>query len=99
MEFLMTYGPLIILTIVWIAVLIIPQRKRNEERRRLLSSVEVNDEIMTSGGIIGKVIKIDENVIVVESGPDRARLRMTKDSVVVNYTKEKLAQESKSTKK
>lgn len=103
METLMTYLPLILLTIMWILLLYLPQRKRNEERRNLMASLEVNDEVITSSGIIGKIIKIDGDVILLESGPERVRFRITKESIAYNETKEKLkalkAKEAKEKKK
>lgn len=38
-----------------------PQMKRNKEQRRMLSEIAKGDEVITTGGIVGKIIKIGEN--------------------------------------
>lgn len=100
MEQLINFLPMIVLLIAWVLLLIIPQKKRNDQVRSLLASLEVNDEVITHSGIIGKIIRIEDNIIVLESGPDRVRFRMTKDSVAVNSTKDRIKEAQKeSTKK
>lgn len=63
-------------------MLIRPEKKRKIEYQAMLSSIKVNDEIITKGGIMGKIIKLDNNIMVIESGPDRVRLRMAKDAIL-----------------
>ncbi len=44
-----------------------PQSKRQKEQRNLLSSLSKGDEILTSGGLIGKITKVsaeDENIVI-----------------------------------
>ncbi|PKK38721.1 hypothetical protein ABB02_02027 [Clostridiaceae bacterium JG1575] len=63
-----------------------PEKKRKEAYREMLGQLSVNDEILTKGGIVGKIIKLDDEYMVVESGPERVRLKMVRDAI---YTKVK----------
>lgn len=56
----------------------------------MLSSLKVNDEIMTRGGIIGKLINIQDKFIILETGPDRVRIKLDKNGIssVLNSTGE-----------
>lgn len=47
-------------TIVYF-LLIRPQMKRNKEQRKMLSEIAKGDEIITTGGIVGKIVKVGEN--------------------------------------
>lgn len=58
-----------------------PEKKRKEAYRKMLSELSVNDEIVTRGGIVGKIIRIDEDYMVIESGPERTRIRMVRDAM------------------
>lgn len=58
-----------------------PEKKRKETYRQMLTQLSVNDEIITKGGVIGKIIKLEEDYMVVETGPDRVRLRMVRDAI------------------
>ena len=58
--------PLILIFVVFYFLLIRPQQKRQKEHKILLESIKRNDEIMTSGGILGRVLKVDGDKLSVE---------------------------------
>ena len=78
-----------------------PQKKRDKEMQQMRSSIEVGDEIVTIGGIVGIVVTIKEDTLVVETGSDRNKIRITKWAVQSNITEserkvaEKKAKEQK----
>ncbi|UTA46331.1 preprotein translocase subunit YajC [Simiduia sp. 21SJ11W-1] len=45
-----------------------PQRKRQKEHTELVSSLNKGDEVVLSSGMLGKIVKVDENYIVLETG-------------------------------
>ncbi len=49
-------------------LMIRPQQKRQKETQKMLESLQVNDKVLTSSGIYGRVVSIkpDKNVVVVE---------------------------------
>lgn len=47
-------------------LLIRPQMKRNKEQRKMISELTKGDEVMTTGGILGKIVKVGENYTEVE---------------------------------
>ena len=69
-------------------VLILPEKKRSKKYNNMLAELKVNDEVLTRGGIVGKIITIDEDQLVIQSGPDRVRIRVTKNSVAQKITKD-----------
>ena len=69
-------------------LLILPEKKRSKKYNNLLAELKVNDEVLTRGGIVGKIITIDEDQLVIQSGPDRVRIRVTKNSVAQKITKD-----------
>lgn len=73
--------PLVAMMGIMYFMLMRPEKKRKETYRRMLSELAVNDEIVTRGGIVGKIIRIDEDYMVIESGPERTRIRMVRDAV------------------
>ena len=80
--------PMLIVFVVFYLVLLLPEKKRKKQYMQMLDNLQVNDEIMTRGGIIGKIISIDGENMVLESGPDRARLKMTKNAIANKIYKE-----------
>ena len=69
-------------------LLILPEKKRSKKYNNMLAELKVNDEVLTRGGIVGKIITIDEDQLVIQSGPDRVRVRVTKNSVAQKITKD-----------
>ena len=61
-----------------------PQKKREKEVEKMRSSIEVGDEIVTSGGIIGRVVSIREDTIVIETGSDRSKIRIARWAIQQN---------------
>jgi len=70
-------------------LLIRPQRSRQRAQQALLSALEVGDEIMTSGGIFGTIIEIDEDegVLIVEIAPG-TRVRMVRNGIAQRFVEE-----------
>jgi preprotein translocase subunit YajC len=52
-------------------LLIRPQRKQQEDHRKLLASLQKADQIVTSGGIIGEVIHLKDDEVTIRSGESR----------------------------
>ncbi len=68
MEMLMSFMPLILMIVIFYFLLIRPQRKRDKETRAMLDALKVGDKVVTVGGICGKVSKIKDNFVFVETG-------------------------------
>ncbi len=70
-----TANPMIVLIIqllffglIFYFLLIRPQRKKDKEFKAMLSALEIGDEIVTIGGMYGKVTKIKDDKITFEAG-------------------------------
>ena len=59
-----------------------PQKEKEIQLMR--SKLEVGDEIVTIGGIIGRVVNIKDETIVIETGSDRSKIRITRWAVQQN---------------
>ena len=75
----MLWLPLLII-LVFYFLLIRPQSKRAKEHRRLLENLSIGDEVMTSGGIIAKVVRLKDNFVVIEVSKD-VELTLQKSSI------------------
>jgi len=63
---LMSFLPLILMFAVLYFIMIRPQMKRQKEHRNMLSAMAKGDEVITSGGILGKVTKVSDAYVGVE---------------------------------
>lgn len=83
---LIQIAPLILIFVVFYFMLIRPQKKKEKEIQQMRSSLEVGDEIITSGGIIGRVVSLKDDSLVIETGSDRSKIRITRYAVAQNNT-------------
>lgn len=78
--------PLALVFVVFYFLLLRPQKKRDKEIQRMRSQLEVGDEIVTAGGIIGRVVNLKDDTIVLETGSDRSKIRIMRWAVQTNNT-------------
>ena len=63
---LMQFLPLVLIFVVFYFLLIRPQTKRAKEHRAMIAALEVGAEVVTSGGIVGKVTELGDQYLTVE---------------------------------
>lgn len=83
------YGQIVFLggfILIFYFMLIRPQSKRHKEQKNLISSIAKDDEIVTSGGIVGKVIKVTEQFLVVAIA-DNIEVKVQKQAVSTTLPK------------
>ena len=79
---------MVVLLAVMYFMLIRPQNKKDKQDREMRSNLQVGDEIMTVGGIYGKVVRIREDRLTIASGAEKTKLEITK-TAVANKVEEK----------
>ena len=65
----MLFIPLMV--VVFYFLLIRPQQKRAKESRSMLEALKTGDEVVTSGGVLGKVVKVGDQFVTLEVGEAR----------------------------
>lgn len=88
--------------IIWMVVIfgvmyllmIRPQKKKQKEEQAMRDNLQIGDEVTTIGGIIGKIVTVKEDSLIIETGADRNRMKITRWAISQNNTaNEKLAAE------
>ena len=77
--------PSILLMVVFVAILyfmmIRPQRKRDKADQEMRSALQVGDEIVTIGGVVGKIEKITDKTVVISTTAAKNKIEFLKTSV------------------
>jgi preprotein translocase subunit YajC len=63
-----------------------PQSKRAKEQRNLLAGLAVGDEVVTSGGLVGKINKVNDDFIML-SIADNVEIKLQKAAVIASLPK------------
>ena len=93
MDTIISFAPIVIVLIVFYFLLIRPQQKKDKEDRAMRENLEIGDEIVTIGGIVGLVVSIKEDTVVIETGSDRSKIRILKSAVAQNISAKEKASE------
>ena len=67
---MMAFLPMVAIFVVFYFLLIRPQQKRAKETKAMLSALQKGDEVVTAGGIVGKVSKLTDAYATVEVAPN-----------------------------
>ena len=77
-DFTIQIGMLVLLFVVMYFILIRPQKKREKEVTAMRDSLKVGDDVLTIGGIYGKVVRIREDRFTIQVGAEKVRLEVAK---------------------
>ena len=58
-----------------------PQKKQEKKDAAMRAALEIGDQVVTIGGIVGRVVAIKEDTFVLETGADRVKIRFTKNAI------------------
>jgi preprotein translocase subunit YajC len=85
---LVSFLPLALVFVVFYFLLIRPQQQKAKEHRNLLANIKKNDEIITSGGLYGRVLALADDVVTVEIAPNvKVRISRPQIATVVGAPK------------
>ncbi len=77
---LLSFLPLIVIFIVFYFLLIRPQTKRAKEHKQLVEKIAVGDEVVTNGGVLGRITHVGESFVTVELA-ENVKIKLQKHAV------------------
>lgn len=80
----MQYGSLIFLAVMiggMYFLMIRPQQKRDKEVREMRNNIKVGDNIITIGGIKGKILKVGDDYVIIETSNAKTKMEFVKSAI------------------
>jgi len=77
---MMSFLPIALIFIIFYFLLIRPQKKQQQDHQKMLSELKKNDEVVTSGGIYGTIVNIQEDIVTLRVD-DNTRMKIQKSSI------------------
>ena len=80
MELIITFLPMIL---IFYFMIIRPQKKQQKKMAEMLAGLQVGDKIVTIGGIVGKITKIKDDEVIIETGAgtDKSHIKFQKAAI------------------
>ena len=91
--------PLAIVFVLMYFLMIRPQKKKEKETKNMQSNIQIGDEIVTIGGIVGLVVRKGEDNVVIETGGEKNKMRIKLWAVSENTTAIERAKAAQAEKK
>ena len=93
MSTIVSFAPMILIIVLLYFMMIRPQRKREKETKAMINALKVGDKVVSIGGICGKVSKIKDDFVIIETGnigtqDERSFIKMERDSIKTVETKQ-----------
>jgi len=76
----MSFLPLIVIFAVFYFMLIRPQMKRSKEHKQLVSQLSKGDEVITNGGLLGKITDVSDSFVTLELA-DNLQIKLQRSAV------------------
>lgn len=77
----LAFLPFILIFVVFYFLILRPQQKQSKERKRMLSELKRGDEIITSGGIYGKIINVSEDDVITLEVSKGINIKITRSGI------------------
>jgi preprotein translocase subunit YajC len=77
---------LVVIIGVMYFIMIRPQKKKQKQEQQMRESLQPGDELVTIGGIYGRIISVKEDSLIIESSADHSKIKIAKWAISQNLT-------------
>ena len=70
--------PILLMFVILYFFMIRPQKKREKSVQTMRNELEVGDQVVTIGGVLGRIVAVREDQVTIETGADRVKLHFAK---------------------
>ncbi|MBB6621929.1 preprotein translocase subunit YajC [Clostridium gasigenes] len=88
LKLITTFVPIVLMFGLMYLLLILPEKKRTKKYNEMMSSLKVNDEVLTRGGIMGRIVTCEETYFVIETSTARTKLKISKNGIASKINKD-----------
>ena len=78
MQYIIGLAPYVLVLVALYFIMVRPQQKREKETQKMRNNVQEGDEIVTIGGIYGKVLNQKDDVLTIEVGADKVKIKIAR---------------------
>jgi len=90
----MQFIPLIAIVAIFYFLVFMPMQRQKKQQAEMLASLEPGTEVLTTGGIVGTIVKITGDTLVLRVKPDDIKLMMSR-TAVASLVRDKAVEEKK----
>lgn len=73
--------PILLIFAIFYFLLFMPMQRQKKQQQKMLRELKNGDVVMTNGGIVGAIVKLEEERVVVRVKPDNVKLEIARSAV------------------
>jgi len=77
----MSFLPIILIFGIFYFLLFLPMQRQKKQQQKMLANLQPGDEVITTGGIMGAIVKVEEASLVIRVKPDNLKLEVSRQAV------------------
>ena len=90
-----SFLPLILIVAIFYFLVFMPMQKQKKQQARMLSSLESGIEVLTTGGIVGTIVSVQDDKLILRVKPDNIKLQVARSAVSTVITASQPAEDKK----
>jgi preprotein translocase subunit YajC len=78
---LVGFVPILLIFAIFYFLLFMPMQRQKKQQQKMLKELQNGNTVLTSGGIVGTIVAIDEDTLVLRVKPDNVKLQVARSAV------------------
>jgi preprotein translocase subunit YajC len=91
----MSFLPLIFIAAIFYFLVFMPMQRQKKQQAQMLAGLQAGNEVLTTGGILGTIVNVDQDTLVLRVKPDNIKLQVARSAVASLVNAEKAITEKK----
>lgn len=79
--------PFVVVFAVFYFFMILPEKKRKKKYQTMIDELRVHDEVVTRGGIVGKITNIEDKYVTIETSNAKTKIKFDKTGIAYKASK------------
>jgi preprotein translocase subunit YajC len=75
------FMPLVLMFVIFYFLLIRPQQKKEKDRQKMIGNLKKGDRVVTTGGLLGTVVGLKDDIIVLKVGDGETKIEFLKSAI------------------
>ncbi len=77
----MGFLPILLIFVIFYFLLFLPMQRQKKQQQKMIRELQPGNAVLTSGGIVGTIVSIDDDTLVLRVKPDNIKIQVARSSV------------------
>jgi preprotein translocase subunit YajC len=87
---MMSFLPLVFIVLIFYFLVFMPMQRQKKQQAQMLSSLQAGNEVLTTGGLVGTIVSISDDLMILRIKPDNIKVQIARSAVTGLVTENKL---------